>query len=52
MKNKKKLPFSLLLDSVKLGVPSVHVGVEPSIDVGGVHASAPREPFDDVESFR
>jgi hypothetical protein len=48
-------PFSLELDSVKLGVPSVQVGVEPSIDVGGVQASAPREPyallFDDVDSF-
>jgi len=37
-------PFSLELDSVKLGVPSVHVGVEPSIDVGGVQAKAPLEP--------
>lgn len=48
-------PFSLELDSVKLGVPSVHVGVEPSIDAGGVHASAPRDPklllFDDVDSL-
>lgn len=47
-------PFSLELDSVKLGVPSVHVGVDPSIDAGGVHASAPRDPkllllFDDVD---
>lgn len=37
-------PFSLELDSVKLGVPSVHVGVEPSIEAGGVQASAPRDP--------
>lgn len=37
-------PFSLELDSVKLGVPSVHVGVEPSIDAGGVQARAPLEP--------
>lgn len=47
------LPFSLELDSVKLGVPSVHVGVDPSMLAGGVQASAPREPkllllFDDV----
>lgn len=46
-------PFSLELDSVKLGVPSVHVGVDPPMLAGGVHASAPREPkllllFDDV----
>lgn len=40
------LPISPLeLDSVKLGVPSVHVGVEPSLDAGGVHANAPREPY-------
>lgn len=33
-------PISPLLDdSVKEGVPSVHVGVEPSTDAGGVHAS-------------
>lgn len=32
----------LLDDSVKDGVPSVHVGVEPSTEAGGVHAS-PRE---------
>lgn len=32
-------PISPLLeDSVKEGVPSVQVGVEPSTDVGGVHA--------------
>lgn len=37
-------PFSLELDSVKLGVPSVHVGVEPSIEAGGVQARAPRDP--------
>lgn len=31
-------PISPLLeDSVKEGVPSVQVGVEPSTDVGGVH---------------
>lgn len=35
----------LELDSVKLGVPSVHVGVEPSFDAGGVHAKAPRDPY-------
>lgn len=36
-------PMSPLLDdSVKDGVPSVHVGVEPSTEAGGVHAS-PRE---------
>lgn len=29
-------PCSLLLDSVKLGVPSVQVGVEPSTEAGGV----------------
>lgn len=41
-----RLPISPLeLDSVKLGVPSVHVGVDPSFDAGGVHASAPREPY-------
>lgn len=34
----------LELDSVKLGVPSVHVGVDPSIDVGGVQAKPPRDP--------
>lgn len=28
----------LLDDSVKDGVPSVHVGVEPSTEAGGVHA--------------
>lgn len=39
-------PISPLeLDSVKLGVPSVHVGVEPSFDAGGVHARAPRDPY-------
>lgn len=33
-------PISPLLeDSVKEGVPSVQVGVEPSTEVGGVHAS-------------
>lgn len=35
----------LELDSVKLGVPSVHVGVEPSFEAGGVHARAPRDPY-------
>lgn len=39
------VPISLELDSVKLGVPSVHVGVEPSLDAGGVHANAPLEPY-------
>lgn len=40
------LPISPLeLDSVKLGVPSVHVGVEPSFDAGGVHANAPLDPY-------
>lgn len=40
------LPISPLeLDSVKLGVPSVHVGVEPSFDAGGVQANAPLEPY-------
>ena len=33
-----KLPISPLLDdSVNDGVPSVHVGVLPSTDAGGVH---------------
>lgn len=33
------IPISPLLeDSVKLGVPSVKVGVDPSTDAGGVHA--------------
>lgn len=37
------LPISPLLeDSVKEGVPSVHVGVEPSTEAGGVQAR-PRE---------
>lgn len=41
----ENVPMSPLeLDSVKLGVPSVQVGVEPSTEAGGVHASAPREP--------
>lgn len=36
---KRNLPMSPLLDdSVNDGVPSVHVGVEPSTDAGGVHA--------------
>lgn len=35
----------LELESVKLGVPSVHVGVEPSPDAGGVHANPPRDPY-------
>lgn len=40
------LPISPLeLDSVKLGVPSVQVGVDPSFEAGGVHANAPREPY-------
>lgn len=39
------LPKSPLeLESVKLGVPSVQVGVEPSPEAGGVHARAPLEP--------
>lgn len=41
------LPISPLLDdSVKLGVPSVHVGVEPSTDAGGVHVKWPLAPLD------
>lgn len=40
------IPISPLeLDSVKLGVPSVYVGVEPSTDAGGVHTKAPRDPY-------
>jgi len=46
-------PISPLLDdSVKLGVPSVQVGVEPSTEAGGVHVKcplAPPEPNPDVE---
>lgn len=34
----------LELESVKLGVPSVQVGVEPSPDAGGVQAKPPLEP--------
>lgn len=30
---------------MKLGVPSVHVGVEPSFDAGGVNADAPLDPY-------
>lgn len=46
IKNAIYLPISPLeLDSVKLGVPSVHVGVEPSFDAGGVQANAPRDPY-------
>jgi len=38
-------------DSVKDGVPSVHVGVEPSTDTGGVHVCVrwPRESTDSEE---
>lgn len=40
------LPISPLeLDSVKLGVPSVQVGVDPSTEAGGVHVNAPRDPY-------
>jgi len=40
-----QLPRSPLeLESVKLGVPSVQVGVEPSPDAGGVQARPPRDP--------
>lgn len=35
----------LELESVKLGVPSVHVGVDPSTEAGGVHANAPLDPY-------
>lgn len=41
----ENVPISPLeLDSVKLGVPSVQVGVDPSTEAGGVHASAPLDP--------
>lgn len=30
---------------MKLGVPSVHVGVEPSFEAGGVSADAPLDPY-------
>lgn len=43
----------LELESVKLGVPSVHVGVEPSPEAGGVQANPPRDPYwllDDVST--
>lgn len=40
------LPNSPLeLDSVRLGVPSVQVGVEPSTDAGGVQVRTPRELY-------
>lgn len=39
------VPISPLeLDSVKLGVPSVNVGVEPSTEAGGVQESTLPEP--------
>jgi len=51
---KCQLPRSPLeLESVKLGVPSVHVGVEPSPEAGGVQANPPRDPYwllDDVST--
>lgn len=40
------IPISPLeLDSVRLGVPSVQVGVEPSTDAGGVQVRTPRELY-------